>query len=67
MTWQHDSTDNAYTWMTDGARCRVWSLGGLWHAIVSLSDDAVTAYNFERVEDAQQWCEARVKERRVGT
>jgi len=66
MEWQHDATDNAYTLISDDARCRVWQHMGKWQAIVSYRGDATAAYNFATAKDACAWCERIMVERKAG-
>ena len=61
MDWTYDPTDNAYTLIRDGVRCRVWFTSmDNWAAVISFHGMASAAYNFATADEAKTWCEKQV-------
>jgi hypothetical protein len=66
MNWYDDPTDHAATLIVGDLRCHVWHTShATWAAEVSRTDGETTVHHLATREDAQAWCEARVREGRA--
>ena len=63
MAWKSDTVNDAHTLVAGDCQCRVWPTSAVvWTAMVSRLGVAVAHDHFATLEDAQQWCAARLAE-----
>ncbi len=63
MDWKRDTANDAHTLVAGDCQCRVWTTApSTWTAMVSRLGVAVAHDHFATLEDAQQWCAARLAE-----
>ena len=65
--WVPDPGSQAYTLINGDFRCRVWPAFVTWSALVRHRGVTTTALDFNTIDEACAWCEARVAERQAGT